>query len=182
MKQTILTSLTLATALFIVSCGSSSTPKDSHDGHDHAITEVESDPVIPGVAQLKDATLDAVYQEYLNLNQALVSSNEEEAKIAANTLELGAKELAKGNVIAASASKITEAGTIKEQRAAFSELSNALIALVKDAGVVSGEVYIDYCPMALNNAGGYWLSSEKGIKNPYFGDSMLTCGETKETL
>jgi 3-dehydroquinate synthase class II len=116
------------------------------------------------------------------LNLALVNGNEEEAKIAANTLELGAKELSNGFVIGTNAAKITEAATIKEQRAAFSELSNALIVMVKETGLTSGEVYIDYCPMALNDAGGYWLSSEKGIKNPYFGDSMLTCGETKETL
>ena len=181
MKKTLLTSLTLVVALIITSCGNS-TSKDEHDGHDHASSEAETAIEIPGVAQLKDATLDAVYQEYLNLSRALVNSNEEEARIAANTVELGAKELAKGTLIATNAAIISEAGTIKEQRDAFSELSNALIVLVKESGVANGEVYVDYCPMVDNNAGGYWLSSEKGIRNPYFGDKMMTCGETKETL
>lgn len=178
MKKSILTILTLATALFIASCGNSTTKEESEEGHDHATTE----GVAPVGVQVKDATLNAVYQEYLNVNLALVNSNEEEAKIAANTLALGAKELANGASILSSAIKITEAGTIKEQRAAFSDLSNALIILVKEAGLTSGEIYVDYCPMALNDAGAYWLSSEKGIKNPYFGASMLTCGETKETI
>jgi hypothetical protein len=31
--------------------------------------------------------------------------------------------------------------------------------------------------MALNNTGGYWLSSEEKILNPYFGDKMLKCGK-----
>jgi Cu(I)/Ag(I) efflux system membrane fusion protein len=30
--------------------------------------------------------------------------------------------------------------------------------------------------MANNNSGADWLSLEKVIKNPYFGDKMLTCG------
>jgi len=43
-------------------------------------------------------------------------------------------------------------------------------------------VYYQFCPMAIDNKGAYWLSEESDIKNPYFGDAMLTCGETKETL
>ena len=42
--------------------------------------------------------------------------------------------------------------------------------------------YRQFCPMALGNKGAYWLSDKKPIRNPYFGDAMLTCGETKETL
>lgn len=183
MNKSILVRLTLAASLFIAACGGNSPAKDdSHEGHDHAMTEVPVEAALPQSVRVSDDVLNAVYQEYLKLNLALVESNEEEAKIAANNLELGAKELSNGVVIGANAAKITEASTIKEQRAAFSELSNALIVMVKETGLTSGEVYIDYCPMALNDAGGYWLSSEKGIKNPYFGDSMLTCGETKETL
>jgi len=36
--------------------------------------------------------------------------------------------------------------------------------------------------MALNDKGGYWLSNEKAIKNPYYGESMMACGEIKETI
>lgn len=181
MNKSILVTLTLATSLFIAACGGNSPAKEEgHEGHDHAMNEAPA--TSSQSVQVNDDVLNAVYQEYVKLNLALVNGNEDEAKIAANALELGAKELSNGFVIGTNAAKITEAGTIKEQRAAFSELSNALIVMVKETGLTSGEVYIDYCPMALNDAGGYWLSSEKGIKNPYFGDSMLTCGETKETL
>ena len=30
--------------------------------------------------------------------------------------------------------------------------------------------------MAFNNEGAYWLSDAEQIRNPYFGDKMLTCG------
>jgi hypothetical protein len=36
--------------------------------------------------------------------------------------------------------------------------------------------------MVNNNQGAFWLSNEKEIKNPYFGDMMLKCGSIKETL
>jgi hypothetical protein len=183
MKKSILITLTVATSLFIAACGGNSpTKEESHEGHDHAMSEAPTEAIPVQSIQVNDDVLNAVYQEYVKLNLALVNSNDADAQIAANTLELGAKELAGGGTIVSSAAKITEAATLKEKRAAFSDLSNELIVLVKESGLKSGELYIDFCPMALNDEGGYWLSSEKGIKNPYFGDSMLTCGETKETL
>ncbi|HLT42611.1 MAG TPA: DUF3347 domain-containing protein [Sphingobacteriaceae bacterium] len=177
MKTSILVSLTVASSLFLAACGNS---KSVNEGDQ--TTEVKAESISPEAVELNNPVLNAVYHEYINLNEALVNGNEEEAKIAANTLELGAKELENGATIAANAANITEAGTLKEKREFFSKLSNALIPLVKASGVKSGELYIDYCPMALNDQGAHWLSSEKGIKNPYFGDSMLTCGETKETI
>lgn len=177
MKTSILVSLTVASSLFLAACGNS---KSVNEGDQ--TTEVKAESISPEAVELNNPVLNAVYHEYINLNEALVNGNEEEAKIAANTLELGAKELENGATIAANAANITEAGTLKEKREFFSKLSNALIPLVKASGVKSGELYIDYCPMALNDQGALWLSSEKGIKNPYFGDSMLTCGETKETI
>jgi len=177
MKKSILLSFTAIAALFISACGNNQpAQEENHDGHDHSKAEEIS------TIQLNDDKLNAVYKEYVKLNQALINSDADAAKIAANTLELGAKELEKGSVVASSAVKIIEAKSIKEEREAFSELSNELIALVKESGLKSGELYVDYCPMALNDKGGYWLSSEKGIRNPYFGESMMTCGETKETI
>jgi Cu(I)/Ag(I) efflux system membrane fusion protein len=33
-----------------------------------------------------------------------------------------------------------------------------------------------------NKTGAYWLSESADIRNPYYGEAMLTCGETKETM
>jgi Cu(I)/Ag(I) efflux system membrane fusion protein len=43
-------------------------------------------------------------------------------------------------------------------------------------------IYVQHCPMADNNKGADWLSTEKEIRNPYFGSSMLTCGEVTSEL
>ena len=43
-------------------------------------------------------------------------------------------------------------------------------------------LYRQYCPMAFDNKGAHWLSETEAIRNPYFGEKMLSCGQTKETL
>ena len=57
-----------------------------------------------------------------------------------------------------------------------------MTSLIKVSKLASGTLYIEYCPMANNNEGAFWLSNEKEIKNPYFGEMMLKCGSVKETL
>jgi hypothetical protein len=57
-----------------------------------------------------------------------------------------------------------------------------LITLFKKAEITSGSMFVQYCPMANEGEGGYWLSSETEIRNPYYGDEMLNCGEVKETI
>jgi Cu(I)/Ag(I) efflux system membrane fusion protein len=42
--------------------------------------------------------------------------------------------------------------------------------------------YYQYCPMARGDKGAYWFSNIKKIENPYFGEAMLSCGETRETM
>jgi Cu(I)/Ag(I) efflux system membrane fusion protein len=36
--------------------------------------------------------------------------------------------------------------------------------------------------MANNNKGAVWLSMEEEIRNPYYGDAMLTCGSLIDSL
>lgn len=129
-----------------------------------------------------DDKLNAVYQQYIDLANALVKSDAPAARIASNAIEAGAKDLERGDIVAATAAKITATTNIESQRAAFATLSNNLIELVKRSGLQTGELYVDFCPMAMNDKGAYWLSSTKTINNPYFGEKMLTCGEVKETI
>ncbi|MEQ6123476.1 efflux RND transporter periplasmic adaptor subunit [Pseudotenacibaculum sp. MALMAid0570] len=70
---------------------------------------------------------------------------------------------------------------IKTQRNHFKPLSSSLIMAVEKFGV-NMQVYSQFCPMADNNTGGYWLSLEDKVLNPYFGDAMLKCGEVTKTI
>ena len=78
--------------------------------------------------------------------------------------------------------KMTERDKIQEQRDQFALLSNEMYRTIKYYGLPETTVYYQYCPLARNNQGAYWLSSQKQPANPYFGNEMLDCGETKEII
>ena len=73
---------------------------------------------------------------------------------------------------------ISEVKELAHQREHFASLSKNMYALAKNAKLSGQPVYEQYCPMK----DAYWLSNETAIKNPYYGSSMLACGEVKDTL
>ncbi|MDB9782802.1 efflux RND transporter periplasmic adaptor subunit [Winogradskyella sp.] len=79
------------------------------------------------------------------------------------------------------ATSISKTSKIARQRAAFKSLSSNLTNAIEVFGI-NEKVYHQFCPMADNNNGAYWLSKEENVINPYFGDAMLTCGEVKQVI
>jgi Cu(I)/Ag(I) efflux system membrane fusion protein len=77
---------------------------------------------------------------------------------------------------------INSSKDIEEQRKQFDFLSQTLIKTIKVFGVPDDTLYVQHCPMANNNEGADWLSKEEEVKNPYYGDKMLTCGVVKITI
>lgn len=73
------------------------------------------------------------------------------------------------------------AGKIAHQREHFDMLSSGMYDLVK-AVKPSQTLYKDSCPMFNDKKGAIWLSEVKEIKNPYYGNKMLTCGEQQEEI
>ena len=130
----------------------------------------------------KDAKVETAYKDYIQLKNALVASKTEEAKDAAGKLKTSLASVKDGKNAMTEAAKISKATGLDEIRKTFASLSNEMKTVVKAGQVSKGELYLEYCPMANNNAGAYWLSNEKEIKNPYFGDKMLKCGSVKETI
>ena len=140
--------------------------------------------------------LKEVFEGYTLLKDALVADNADKAQSSAK--EIG-ESLAKVDMklleeekahnhwmtlqkeIKASANAIANASEIAKQRDHFKHLSAHMISSVQLFGI-DITVYTNYCPMADSNKGAYWLSLEKEIRNPYYGEAMLTCGEVKATL
>lgn len=148
--------------------------------HDHAAQDQASAQT--AAIAFKDSKLGAAYNQYLQLKDALVASNLNDAKKAALELQKALND-AKGTTASLDAvAKLVKASSLSEQRETFSTLSNEMATMVKGGKLSAGSLYIEYCPMANNNTGAYWLSNEKQIKNPYFGDMMLKCGSVKETI
>jgi len=139
--------------------------------------------------------LSMVFNAYINLKDALVADDSVSSKAAAKKLlgklqKVDAKLLVTADAkqwmkfkmeIKTASHLISETTIIKEQRVSFNSLSSALTAAVALFGI-SEKAYEQFCPMADNNNGAYWLSTESAILNPYFGKSMLSCGEVKRVL
>ncbi|TDT44811.1 Cu(I)/Ag(I) efflux system membrane fusion protein [Maribacter spongiicola] len=64
---------------------------------------------------------------------------------------------------------------LENQRAHFVILNENIVPIAMSIEN-STNYYIQKCPMANNNKGAVWLSMEEEIRNPYYGDAMLTCG------
>lgn len=149
--------------------------------HDHASLGAQSNNQMLEPA-FKDKSLGAAYSHYIHLKNALVASDFQKSKSASEALVKAIHQVKNADKVNNEAAKIAQAGSMEDQRKAFTALSNEMITLVKSTGISSGEIYLEYCPMANNNKGGYWLSNEKEIRNPYYGDKMLKCGSVKETI
>jgi Cu(I)/Ag(I) efflux system membrane fusion protein len=138
-----------------------------------------------------------VVEKYLLLHEALASDDKNGAtRMGGETLDaLSAVEmsLVSGNAhnawmansmkMKAALDKITEAEGIEPMREEFENLSNELIAVVGQFGVYPDKtLYKINCPMAFNNKGADWLQIDEDIRNPYFGASMLKCGQVMEVI
>jgi hypothetical protein len=121
---------------------------------------------------------------YFAIKDALVADNPTVAGAKAaefvKQVSVGDSKLSQKDrdVLFRNATAISENKDIKRQREQFSDLSNSLISIAKASKLNTEPVYVQYCPMKKSS----WLSSEKAIKNPYYGKSMLTCGNVSQTL
>jgi Protein of unknown function (DUF3347) len=138
------------------------------------------------------ATLKAVLAEYIRLKNALVSGKPGEAGAAATTMIAALDSLHSG-LMTDSQRKVfidnrpgatdhaqqiaTNKASIKNQREHFSKLSESIYRMVKGFGTTE-TLYKDYCPMKK----AIWLSETKPVRNPYYGNEMLSCGEVQETI
>lgn len=136
-------------------------------------------------AQKSDTSISKLYQNYLSIKTALVADNSDDASKAANAFLKSAamvdyKVLSEGNldILKKDATRIAESRSIETQRDSFNTLSSNIIVLTKKFKLADQSVFIQYCPMADAS----WLSSEKEIRNPYYGASMLKCGSVKSEI
>jgi len=145
--------------------------------------ESDSLAMVPAVpVELQDTSVNQAYKCYEELKDVLVTSNASEARVAAAELSAALRMVKGSENTAVLADKIANSTDLSDQRSNFTALSNEVITLFKKSEISSGSIYVQYCPMANEGEGGFWLSSQKEIMNPYYGDEMLNCGEVKEIL
>lgn len=136
-----------------------------------------------------------IYSRYFELKDALVNGN---APLAArkagdlakdfsawdgSTLTAEQNILWKKSAVAVQqkTEQIAASADITLQRQYFAELSPQMYSLMQ--AVKPGRtVYYQRCEMFNGGKGGHWLSLDSEIKNPFYGNAMLACGSTLETL
>jgi len=77
---------------------------------------------------------------------------------------------------------IADSDDLENQRSHFVILNQNLVPIVMNIDNMDPQVFIQKCPMANNNEGAFWISAEEEIRNPYYGEQMMTCGSVIESL
>ena len=162
----------------------------------HQQEETSDAKQAPDVDPQFSAQLATLLLPYLKMKDALVTSNTKASSLESRNFSTMLKKidmnLLKGKahidwmekltIMEQASSSIQNENDLEKQRALFSDLTNALYSTFKMYSVKDLHAYYQYCPMAFHNKGAFWISREREISNPYFGEQMLHCGETKETL
>lgn len=139
-----------------------------------------------------EAGLKAVIPHYLNMKDAFVKGDVDGvsafAKAGLSALNSLNKEALKEPTLTQISTStrlmklISMSTNLEEQRNAFVSLNENFIDLVKNMKEIEPLLYVQQCPMASNNKGAAWLSTEKDIRNPYYGDAMLSCGSVIDEI
>ncbi|HUS86493.1 MAG TPA: efflux RND transporter periplasmic adaptor subunit [Bacteroidales bacterium] len=172
-------------------------------GHDHVkmeaddMTSMQGDVMDPGkIPEKFQAQLTSFYRAYLDMKDAFVKSDAsliaKEARRVIGSLKMVDMTLLRGDThmewmdqakrLEQYLSDIVNADDIDKQRLTFSDLNNTLYKSIKTFGLDGITTYYQFCAMANGDVGAYWFSNTEEIRNPYFGDKMLTCGEVKEVI
>jgi Cu(I)/Ag(I) efflux system membrane fusion protein len=163
---------------------------------DYANMDMSTTAPTADISNEAKSALATVYDHYLGFKDALVADKTKAAKKELLKLQkdLEAIDMSvfseEAHVIFMSArdkilSNIPDKkrlSDIETLRIAFEHVSYAMIDLTKALSPQDGTLYVQHCPMAFNNKGADWISREHDIRNPYFGASMLTCGDVTDTL
>jgi Cu(I)/Ag(I) efflux system membrane fusion protein len=201
-KSLLIASLYSAVIVFAISnCSAKKEEVSQEESHDESMQagNDEIPAATPPQFQVDAAfqqQLSGVFSAYVSLKDAFVATDAAAAKAAAAKTQ---ESLAKVDMmlltgvahndwmtysggLETALKEIQASEDIESQRTAFSRLSDNLYKSIKAYGLGGAEAYYEFCPMAFNNEGGYWLSDVSVIRNPYFGDKMLKCGSVQEKL
>jgi hypothetical protein len=171
MKKMKLLLIITITTFSMISCSNASSKKP---------IAVESQEMAKPV--FENTQFNDIFQSYLSMKDAMVKSDAIATKEFAMKLNEKLNSFKAKKQFLTLTKYIATETDIEKQRVAFLNLSIMMIELTKTQKLKTGAAYVAYCPMADNNNGGFWLTDENAIRNPYFGDRMMKCGKIKETI
>ena len=175
--------------------GSGSVPT-GHEGHLNTpmanSAEAESTPGKRIFSKAFTVEMATLIPAYLKMKDALVAGDVPVAQAGARELGrlmaaiptngLGADEKSVHEDSKDQVKAIADSEVLETQRKHFVRLNEVLIPAIETSGSGAQTLYVQTCPMANNNKGAIWLSAQKEIRNPYYGDAMLSCGRVISTI
>ena len=199
MKKTLIVVIVLAAIILIARpffCNSKRTDKSAN-----GTVEEKQHPIsISDNSDVFNQSFTQLINAYIDLKDALVASDAAKATAAAQTLRTAADSLKVNEIkgdstgvikqtaltytssITASAQALVAEKDIEGKRKEFGNIADAMWTLTRTVRYGGKKLYWEYCPMAFNNQGAYWISYERDIKNPYFGSKMMTCGSVEDSI
>ncbi|MGO1751492.1 MULTISPECIES: DUF3347 domain-containing protein [Psychroflexus] len=195
--------------LTIMSCKENKNEHNNADGHHSKMSSGEDhskmnhqDGMIHDKMNMSSTIMDSetqnsasqkVLADYMTLKDALVETDKNKAAQASNKLnktlnefdlsEYNSEEQKELKQIIAEAKEHAEyigKNEMKKQREHFETLSKNIMDMVAITGT-ENTLYQQFCPMYADN-GGVWVSTDKNIRNPYFGSKMMKCGEVQKEI
>ncbi|NLN25580.1 MAG: DUF3347 domain-containing protein [Bacteroidetes bacterium] len=144
-------------------------------------------------ANAQNSEAEKILADYMTLKDALVATDESASAKAGKQLENTLKsfdvssytpeqqkELKDIIEVATEHAEHISRSDVAHQREHFQMLTKDITDMVAITGT-ENTLYEQFCPM-YEDDGGAWLSMNKEIRNPYFGDKMLKCGEVKREI
>lgn len=173
--------------------GSSTTGYESSPSSSRAnAAEAEPIPKVGTFSENFTVEMATIIPAYLKLKDALVAGDVPAAEAGArelarlfstiSTTGLGTAEESYLESSQNQLKAIADSRLLETQRKHFVRFNEVLIPIIESAVSGTQTLYVQTCPMADNNKGAEWLSAQKDIRNPYYGDAMLTCGRVLRTI
>lgn len=168
-----------ALAIVLTACGEKKNKQEAEINTPEEIEQTKQKTADIADASFSDGMTGKVFHNYQQIRMALVNSDTGEVQTSAGNLAesfSGEREEMKSIAVA-----MAEADDIEKQRELFSKFTEKVEPIFKES-ISEGAIYKQFCPMAFEGKGGYWISNVEEIKNPYYGDKMMKCGKVTEVI
>ncbi|CAN5377831.1 hypothetical protein BH23BAC3_BH23BAC3_19540 [soil metagenome] len=184
--------ISVAVAIFMITaCGPTEQEQAQQDQRQMELQQLETSDLHFNFRM----EMDTVLTRYFALKDALVESDPEQSAEKAEELS----EFSSGvmdevldsenrglwvgiaRIINTETDNLIAEDDVDEQRIYFERISNAMIQMVESFNPVGYTIYHQSCPMVRDGSAD-WLSRQEGIRNPYYGDRMMNCGEVVRQL
>jgi Cu(I)/Ag(I) efflux system membrane fusion protein len=127
--------------------------------------------------KMKDAFVDGNVQGVSTFAKATLEEIQSISESDLGTMEKSHVSKIKRMLIA-----IAENDNLENQRSHFVVLNQNMVPIIMNIDPIEPKVFIQKCPMANNNKGAFWISADGEIRNPYYGEQMMTCGSVIDSL